>query len=149
MQQGLTCILYFYCQKSLHTFTHEDGTPNLTEAIQAISSLVRSSGHLVFPIYHPCFWSKYWGHDSALSLYEDEIAIEAPFVIECYISAVWPRILQGIDPVHPPGIHIDQIGQRPLICSTRDGFGALATNLSRVTLPNGGVGARDRFQAAS
>lgn len=55
---------------------------DLDNVLKSLSRLIRSGGHFVFTITHPCFWPIYWGYASQEWFsYSCEIAIEGTFRI--------------------------------------------------------------------
>lgn len=57
-------------------------TPNLASTLEAIASVLRTGGHLVFTITHPCFWPYYWGYaDEPWFHYSESMLIEGPLAI--------------------------------------------------------------------
>jgi hypothetical protein len=55
---------------------------SLDRLAAAVSEMLKTGGHFVFTITHPCFWPAYWGYAGAPWFsYGEEIFIEAPFKI--------------------------------------------------------------------
>jgi predicted TPR repeat methyltransferase len=55
---------------------------DLLSLLRAVARLLCTGAHFVFTITHPCFWSHYWGYDTADWFhYNQEIVVEAPFKI--------------------------------------------------------------------
>jgi predicted TPR repeat methyltransferase len=94
---------HFY-SKSVEEFAHQTAPHSFSLAIanmtlmtaldllpllRAIARLLRTGAHFVFTITHPCFWSHYWGYDTADWFnYNQEIVVEAPFKISFDMSSI-------------------------------------------------------------
>jgi predicted TPR repeat methyltransferase len=62
---------------------------DLLSLLKSVARLLHSGGHFVFTITHPCFWSHYWGYDTAEWFhYNQEIVVEAPFKISFDVADV-------------------------------------------------------------
>ena len=62
---------------------------DLLSLLRSVARLLRTGGHFVFTITHPCFWSHYWGYDTADWFnYNQEIVVEAPFKISFDRSSI-------------------------------------------------------------
>jgi len=59
----------------------------LDKVLESIARILKSGGHLIFTITHPCFWPFYWGYAFENWFdYKKEIPIEATFKISLETS---------------------------------------------------------------
>lgn len=62
---------------------------DLMSLLRSVAKLLPIGAHFVFTITHPCFWSHYWGYDTAEWFhYGQEIVVEAPFKISLDVADV-------------------------------------------------------------
>jgi predicted TPR repeat methyltransferase len=60
---------------------------DLLSLLRSVARLLPTGAHFVFTITHPCFWSHYWGYDTAEWFdYNQEIVVEAPFKISLDVA---------------------------------------------------------------
>jgi predicted TPR repeat methyltransferase len=60
---------------------------DLSSLLRSVARLLPPGTHFVFTITHPCFWSHYWGYDTADWFhYNQEIVVEAPFKISLDVA---------------------------------------------------------------
>jgi predicted TPR repeat methyltransferase len=62
---------------------------DLLPLLRSVAKLLCTGAHFVFTITHPCFWSHYWGYNTADWFnYNQEIVVEAPFKISFDTSSI-------------------------------------------------------------